>query len=86
MPRPPKLRSAVAAAPRGPDATMLDLIDKLLDKGAVLDGDITLGVAGVDLIYLRLSALLCAVDLLLREHADAVPGRRSRDRLPEPPA
>ncbi len=28
-------------------------------------GDLTLGVAGVDLIYLRLSALLCAADRVL---------------------
>jgi hypothetical protein len=28
-------------------------------------GDVTLGVAGIDLIYLRLSALLCAADRVL---------------------
>ena len=34
-------------------------------KGVVADGDVTLGVAGIDLIYLRLSALLCAADRVL---------------------
>ena len=34
----------------------------LLNKGVMANGDITLGVAGIDLIYLRLSALLCAAD------------------------
>ncbi|HEY2907642.1 MAG TPA: gas vesicle protein GvpJ [Vicinamibacterales bacterium] len=47
-----------------PDSTMLDLLDRLLDKGVMATGDVTLGVAGVDLIYLRLSALLCAADRL----------------------
>ena len=32
------------------------------------NGDVTLGVAGIDLIYLRLSALLCAADRVLPGH------------------
>ncbi|HWW85190.1 MAG TPA: gas vesicle protein [Vicinamibacterales bacterium] len=55
---------------------MLDLIDELLDKGVMATGDLTLGVANVDLIYLRLSSLLCAADRVL-----PVPeGARSRTR------
>jgi hypothetical protein len=48
-----------------PDSTVLDLLDRLLDKGVMANGDLTLGVAGVDLIYVRLSALLCAADRVL---------------------
>jgi hypothetical protein len=44
------------------DATLLDMLDRLLNKGVVVGGDVVLGVAGVDLVYLRLSALLSAVD------------------------
>jgi hypothetical protein len=44
------------------DTSLLDVLDKLLNKGVVLNGDIVLGVAGVDLVYLRLSSLLCAID------------------------
>ena len=44
------------------DATLLDMLDTLLNKGVVLNGDVVLGVAGVDLVYLRLSGLLCAID------------------------
>jgi hypothetical protein len=44
------------------DTSLLDLLDRLLNKGVVLNGDVVLGVAGVDLVYLRLSSLLCAVD------------------------
>jgi hypothetical protein len=62
-----------------PDATLLDVLDHMLTKGVVATGDVTLGVAGIDLIYLRLSALLCAVDRIMP------PGpreRRSRRRRP----
>ena len=48
-----------------PDASVLDMLDKLLNKGVVLNGDVVLGVAGVDLVYLRLSGLLCAVDRMM---------------------
>jgi hypothetical protein len=58
--------SAVTQAVDAPETTILDLLDDVLDKGAMLDGDIALGVAGVDLVYLRLSTLLCAADRLLK--------------------
>jgi hypothetical protein len=60
--------------------TLLDLVDHLLDKGVVATGDVTLGVAGVDLIYLRLSALLCAMDRIMPA-SDRGP-RRRRHRRP----
>jgi hypothetical protein len=47
------------------DATLLDLVDHVLNKGVMIDGEVVLGVAGVDLVYLRLRALLCAADKLL---------------------
>jgi hypothetical protein len=47
------------------DATLLDIVDHVLNKGVVLTGDVVLGVADVDLIYLRLSAVLCAIDRIL---------------------
>lgn len=65
-----------------PDATLLDVIDELLNKGVVANGDVTLGVAGIDLIYLRLSALLCAADRILPEPARDLPRRRRNQRGP----
>ena len=44
------------------DASLLDLVDDLLGKGVVIDGDLIIGLAGVDLIYARLCVLLCAAD------------------------
>ena len=47
------------------DASLLEIIDHVLNKGVMLQGEVILGVAGVDLVYLRLNALLCATDRLL---------------------
>jgi hypothetical protein len=44
------------------DASLLELVDHVLNKGVVVSGDVMLSIAGVDLVYLRLSALLCAAD------------------------
>jgi hypothetical protein len=46
------------------DASLLDLVDNLLAKGVVVTGEVTLGVANVDLIHLRLSLVLAASDKL----------------------
>jgi Gas vesicle protein len=51
--------------PLAPEATVLAVLDRLVEKGSLLEGELTLGVAGVDLICLRLSALLCAADRVL---------------------
>jgi hypothetical protein len=59
-----------------PEDTVLDLIDQLLNKGVMAAGDVTLGVAGVDLIFLRLSTLLCAADRVLPH--EAIRRRRRR--------
>ena len=48
------------------DATLLDLVDNILTKGVVIDAEVVLGLAGVDLVYVRLSALISAVDKLRR--------------------
>ena len=44
------------------DATLLELVDHVLNRGVVVSGDVMLSIAGVDLVYLRLSVLLCAAD------------------------
>ena len=49
----------------GADGSLLELVDNLLNHGVVVTGDLVLGLAGVDLIYLRLSAVLCAADRIL---------------------
>jgi hypothetical protein len=60
----------------GADGSLLELVDNLLNHGVVVTGDVVLGLAGVDLIYLRLSAVLCAADRIL--------GRRPEGEGEEP--
>ena len=47
------------------EASLVDLLDNLLSKGVVLSADLVLALANVDLVYVRLSALLCAADRVL---------------------
>ena len=61
------------------EASLLDIVDNVLNKGVVLSGDLTIALAQVDLIYARLSLLLCAADRVLpNEQADLV--ERHHDR------
>jgi hypothetical protein len=47
------------------ESSLLDVVDNLLNSGVVLNADLILALAGVDLVYVRLSALLCAADRVL---------------------
>ena len=51
--------------------TLLELVDRVLNKGVVLSGDITLSVADVDLVYVGLRVLLASVGTLERLHEEA---------------
>lgn len=48
------------------EVPLVDIIDRLLERGVVLAGGATIAVAGVDLIELRLNVLLASVDALER--------------------
>jgi hypothetical protein len=67
--------AAVARSLQEADATLVDLVDNLLNRGVMLNGELVLGLADVDLIYLRLSLLLSAADRIV-----GPPGRSSRRR------
>ena len=42
--------------------TLLETLDRLLNKGVVIAGDVTLSVADVDLIFVGLRLLLSSVE------------------------
>jgi len=63
-----------------PEASLLDVIDSLLNKGVVLNADVILALADVDLVYLRLSALLCAADRVEAAASDTRTRRAARRR------
>lgn len=77
-PAPPRPRAPIARVPPRrtithiiePEASLIDVIDSLLNKGVVLNADIILALADVDLVYLRLSALLCAADRVFERDRD----------------
>ena len=52
---------------------LVEIIDRLLDRGVVLAGAATISVAGVDLIELRLNVVLASVDALERTGAGSRP-------------
>ena len=58
--------SEVAPRPLEEQVTLLELVDRVLNKGVVLTGDITLSVAGVDLVYVGLRVLLASAGTLDR--------------------
>jgi hypothetical protein len=62
------------------DGSLLEIIDHVLSKGVMVDGEVFIGVAGIDLIYLRLSALLCAADKVLPKAPSLPPPRAVRPR------
>ena len=61
----PITQPSLARLLESPDESLLDLVDNLLDKGVVLDGELVLGLADVDLVYVRLGVLLAAADRVL---------------------
>ena len=63
---------------READVSLLDIVDHVLNQGVLLSGDVVLGIADVDLIYLRLSLLLCAAARMLPDRPP--PPKRPRSR------
>jgi gas vesicle protein GvpA/GvpJ/GvpM family len=57
------------------DTSLLDVLDNLLNSGVVLNAELILALANVDLIFIRLSALLCAADRLLPADGPSSPSR-----------
>jgi len=64
------------------DNTLLELLDRLLNTGVVLCGDLSISVADIDLIYLRLQLTLSSVETA-RNAGWYVPMAGSRTRQPE---
>lgn len=48
------------------DVALVDVLDRVLDKGAVVAGDIVISVADVDLVYIGLKVMLSSVETMER--------------------
>ncbi len=46
------------------NVTILEVLDRILDKGVVISGDIVISCADIDLIYLGLKVLLSSVETM----------------------
>ena len=65
------MSQALASDPAGSadlqrQVALLDLVDRILEKGAVIRGQLVIAVADVDLVKFDLSLLLGAADTLER--------------------
>ncbi|HET9983844.1 MAG TPA: gas vesicle protein [Longimicrobiales bacterium] len=55
------------------ELTLVELVNRVLDRGVVITGEVTISVAGVDLVFLGLDLLLTSVETAVQ-----------RKRLPPP--
>lgn len=51
---------------RDTHATLVDLLDRVLDKGLVLDADLIIHVAGIPLLGVKLRAALAGMETMLK--------------------
>ena len=52
------------------EASLLDILDHVLNAGVVLHGSLVISIAGVDLVYLGLNAVVTSVETALRHLTD----------------
>jgi hypothetical protein len=58
------MRPETSARPpaRRQEATLIDILDRVLDKGLVITGDIKVSLADVELLTIRIRLMLCSVE------------------------
>src|SRR5713226_6300269 len=54
-------RRALAGA-NHQSATLVDLLDRVLDKGLVVAGDVSISLANVELLTIRIRLLVCSIE------------------------
>jgi gas vesicle structural protein len=56
----------MAEVPLSPEdeLSLVELVNRVLDRGAVISGDVVISVAGVDLVYLGLSIVVSSVETM----------------------
>ncbi len=55
------IKTSTGINPKSERVTLIDALDKVLEKGAVIQGDVAIRVADVDLIYLGLRVILTSI-------------------------
>lgn len=61
-------QNAILTPAQGPEqeASLLEVLDHVLNAGIVLHGSVVISIAGVDLVYLGLNAILTSVETALK--------------------
>lgn len=57
--------AAVSSRAEVRDVALIDLLDRLLQGGVVIQGDITLAAADIDLVRLDVRLLVAAIDKVM---------------------
>lgn len=58
------------------DVTLLEILDRALDKGVVISGDVVVSVADIDLVYLGLKLLVSSVETMEKLRGASFSGAR----------
>jgi gas vesicle structural protein len=72
VPTDTRMRAGLASTPRlmladSRQPSICEVLDRVLNKGAVIDGEATISVAGIDLVYLGLKLILTSIETARRE-------------------
>ncbi|MET9023344.1 Gas vesicle protein [Actinopolymorpha cephalotaxi] len=62
----------------GGGTSLVDLLDRVVDRGVVVSGDIIISLAGIDLIQLNLRLLLIGLETANEMHRTNFEGRGAR--------
>ena len=49
---------------RSKDFTLLEMLDRVLNKGVIIAGDVVISVADIDLVYLGVKLMLSSVETM----------------------
>ena len=55
------MTAVLEIATESPRPSVVDLLDRLLGAGVVVSGDVTISLAGIDLVTIKLRALIATV-------------------------
>ena len=66
----------IAGQTREEDVSLVDILDRVLHAGVMLQGSVVISLAGVDLIYLNLNAVLTSVATALKYANKELPPSR----------
>lgn len=81
----PEHRPTSAARPNGDHVSLADALDRILHRGVSLQGNLTIGLADVDLLFLDLRLLLGSIDTIWPDGRPPVPPVRPQTPAPLSP-